>query len=286
VSSWILNRSHCTAVSFSWIEQFKEAHVDYSNLDLLIGATMNYQQWNMINVSSIVGSRFDHVNIFYSNPDYYTDQKHLESDSTHAPNPIEWPTKEGDFFPYSDCPHCFWTGYFTSRAAFKRFERVASSFLMAARQIMAMPAASGTAIPGGDSNVNLLFPLEDAMGIAQHHDAISGTAKQHVADDYSAKIAQGMNSAVRAVATKLRRLMLVDASMSSSSSSSSSSSMVLNALQDLGYCPLLNETICPASEVCSVHVPHRVKSWRPRIILTYLKIHGRTRRCPATRLYT
>jgi alpha-mannosidase len=33
--------------------------------------------------------------------------------------------------------------------------------------------------------------LEDAMGIAQHHDAISGTAKQHTTDDYSKRIAIG-----------------------------------------------------------------------------------------------
>jgi len=33
--------------------------------------------------------------------------------------------------------------------------------------------------------------LEDAMGIAQHHDAVSGTAKQHTTDDYSKRLALG-----------------------------------------------------------------------------------------------
>jgi hypothetical protein len=29
------------------------------------------------------------------------------------------------------------------------------------------------------------------MGIAQHHDAVSGTAKQHTTDDYSKRLALG-----------------------------------------------------------------------------------------------
>lgn len=32
---------------------------------------------------------------------------------------IAWTVKTDDFFPYADCPHCFWTGYFTSRPALK-----------------------------------------------------------------------------------------------------------------------------------------------------------------------
>jgi len=33
--------------------------------------------------------------------------------------------------------------------------------------------------------------MEDAMGISQHHDAVSGTAKQHTTDDYSRRLALG-----------------------------------------------------------------------------------------------
>jgi hypothetical protein len=32
----------------------------------------------------------------------------------------------------------------------------------------------------------------DELGINQHHDAISGTAKQHVADDYAKRLSKGM----------------------------------------------------------------------------------------------
>jgi alpha-mannosidase len=33
--------------------------------------------------------------------------------------------------------------------------------------------------------------LADALAIAQHHDAVSGTSKQHVANDYAKRLAIG-----------------------------------------------------------------------------------------------
>ena len=51
---------------------------------------------------------------------------------------LEWEVKTDDFMPYSDCEMCFWTGYFTSRAELKKWERTGSSFLQAARQLEAM----------------------------------------------------------------------------------------------------------------------------------------------------
>ena len=197
---------------------------------------MNFQLWNVVNISSLFGPRFDRVNIFYSNPDYYTQQKHIYSRRNGA---IKWPLKTDDFFPYSDCPHCFWTGYFTSRAALKRFERVASSFLHAARQIDAIASLSQSDAWSDsykDIRDGALYPLEDAVSIAQHHDAVAGTAKQHVADDYSKKLANGLDIASRSAISQLKRLMLI---MDEEGSH----------LENLSYCPLLNETICDITTV-------------------------------------
>ena len=38
--------------------------------------------------------------------------------------------------------------------------------------------------------------IDEAMGVVQHHDAVSGTEKQHVADDYAQRLAEGINSAI------------------------------------------------------------------------------------------
>ena len=45
---------------------------------------------------------------------------------------------------------------------------------------------SGTGKNGPTSDI-----LRRAMGVAQHHDAVSGTSKQHVADDYAKRLAIG-----------------------------------------------------------------------------------------------
>lgn len=34
------------------------------------------------------------------------------------------------------------------------------------------------------------------MGIVQHHDAVSGTEKQHVADDYALRLSDGIDAAI------------------------------------------------------------------------------------------
>ena len=65
------------------------------------------------------------VYAFYSTPACYG----------YAVNRALWahdlalPLKNDDFFPYAHREHAFWTGYFTSRPALKRFERITDEFL-------------------------------------------------------------------------------------------------------------------------------------------------------------
>lgn len=110
------------------------------------------------------------MNLFYSTPSCYLKALHDAN--------ITWPTKTDDFFPYSSDPHAFWTGYFTSRPTIKRFERTGNHFLQVCKQL------SATAKVQEAHFEPHLTMLRRAMGVMQHHDAITGTEKQHVASDY------------------------------------------------------------------------------------------------------
>lgn len=166
-----------------------------------------------------------------------------------ADQQVAWPLRTDDFFPYSDCPHCFWTGYFASRPTAKAYMRSATSYLQAARQLLVLAdirapcrrnertantaAASTTAAAGDEAfargsssacySPSDLDDLEAAVALAQHHDAITGTAKQAVANDYIFQISRGWAKAEKVVNDALLRLMFASSPPSSSLSSSSRS---------------------------------------------------------------
>jgi hypothetical protein len=49
-----------------------------------------------------------------------------------------------------------------------------------------------------------LNTLEAAQAVNQHHDAVSGTSKQHVAFDYAQRLAAGVNDAAEMVCPPLQ----------------------------------------------------------------------------------
>eukprot|EP01018_Ginkgo_biloba_P016201 Gb_02112 [translate_table: standard] len=119
------------------------------------------------------------VNALYSTPSIYTDAKHAANEA--------WPLKTGDFFPYADYENAYWTGYFTSRPALKGYVRMLSGYYLAARQLEFLTGRN-------DSGPNTGF-LADALAVAQHHDAVSGTERQHVANDYAKQLYIGASKA-------------------------------------------------------------------------------------------
>ena len=141
--------------------------------------------------------------------------------------PITFPSKvNDDFFPYLDGPHSSWAGYFSSRPALKGYVRDSGSLLQAAAQLLAFAPTAATA--AGDP----LGPLERAVGVTQHHDAVSGTAQQHVSDDYAMRLAAGRAAAEPAIAASL-------------------SALTGAAGTPFALCDLANVTICPALEAGS-----------------------------------
>lgn len=97
-------------------------------------------------------------------------------------------------FPYADDPQDYWTGYFTSRANAKGYIRDGQSLLHASNKLITRRMIDNKATPAEVAGyLNAKEELLDVMGVLQHHDAITGTAKQHVADDYNRMLYKAMN---------------------------------------------------------------------------------------------
>ncbi|KAK7316862.1 hypothetical protein RJT34_00622 [Clitoria ternatea] len=162
------------------------------------------------------------VHALYSTPSIYTDAKHAAKEA--------WPIKTDDYFPYADRVNAYWTGYFTSRPALKGYVRFTSGYSLAARQLEYFKGKSALG-PKTDS-------LAEALAIAQHHDAVSGTEKQHVANDYAKRLSIGYVEAEKVVAASL-------ACLTEGATKTGCRSPQIKFQQ----CPLLNISYCPASEI-------------------------------------
>uniref|UniRef100_A0A671T4Q4 Alpha-mannosidase n=1 Tax=Sinocyclocheilus anshuiensis TaxID=1608454 RepID=A0A671T4Q4_9TELE len=148
--------------------QYENANLWYKNMDKLI---------KYVNALQAKGSK---VNVLYSTPSCYLQELNLAN--------LTWPLKTDDFFPYADDAHDFWTGYFTSRPALKLYERLSNSRLQTCNQLEVLSGPKSTSGPFGEGDSDT---MKRAMGVAQHHDAVSGTEKQHVAYDYARRLATG-----------------------------------------------------------------------------------------------
>ena len=212
---------------------YEQAAYNFANYDLLMTKLLEYQETKQIDIPSIFGPKFKRLNVFYSTPIHYSKMKHQEAIKKN--NDVDWTTKVDDFMPYADQSHGFWTGYFTSRTGFKRFERVGSSFLLAARQIESIHRDDTTIGMGDCKCMQPLYELEDALGVSQHHDAVSGTAKQHVANDYAKRLQSGIDKAASYAIKKIKTILL-------------DKDEVDNYLNDMMFCQRLNETKCEVTE--------------------------------------
>ncbi|XP_071942365.1 alpha-mannosidase 2-like [Antedon mediterranea] len=107
----------------------------------------------------------------------------------------------GDFFTYSDRDDHYWSGYFTSRPFYKNLDRVLESHLRAAEIIYSVAAATArqhdsTTFPYNEL-IQMLHTGRQNLGLFQHHDGITGTAKDHVVVDYGIKLLAAIDNSRR-----------------------------------------------------------------------------------------
>lgn len=123
----------------------------------------------------------DKFHFRYSTPGDYVDAV--------AKHNVTWPTKSDDMFPYSDGPDAYWTGYYSSRPNRKEYIRRGSHNLHASAQLYSEKLLDQTVDKQSESDIlESFWGMMDVMGVLQHHDAVSGTAKEAVANDYDHRL--------------------------------------------------------------------------------------------------
>ncbi|XP_037548390.1 alpha-mannosidase 2 [Nematolebias whitei] len=131
------------------------------------------------------------------------------------------PTLRGDFFTYADRDDHYWSGYFTSRPFYKRLDRTLESTLRAAEILFSITLAEIRRFRG-DSHMFEGFPAREhfqhlttgrrSLGLFQHHDAVTGTARDPVVIDYGTRLFHAILNLRQVIQSSAHWLLLLDKS--------------------------------------------------------------------------
>lgn len=102
-----------------------------------------------------------------------------------------FPSLSGDFFTYSDEKEDYWSGYFTTRPYHKRLDRKLLHSLRTAEMIHSLDEKS--------RNSYLLQNIRRTHSLFQHHDGVTGTARERVMQDYASRMLEALHDCKRVV---------------------------------------------------------------------------------------
>ncbi|CAB3359337.1 Hypothetical predicted protein [Cloeon dipterum] len=149
---------------------------------------------------------FDHLNArqdLYVEAQFATLSDYFSALKIEVGGEKRLPSLTGDFFTYADRDDHYWSGYFTSRPYYKRLDRVLIGYLRAAEVIFSLAWSHGKATSSNGSPWllsphaglrNKLTIARQANALFQHHDGVTGTAKDHVMRDYGNKMIKAIDS--------------------------------------------------------------------------------------------
>ena len=182
---------------------------DFEHID----ATASFSLMDEVMAAIKANSSYSGMNLFYSHPDKYTRAVMNEG--------YTWPENKDDYLLGSDDGHSYWSGYFSSRAAFKRWERVLMGQMTSAdKMLSSLPYDDGSTY---GERWGAVDKLRQAMGVAQHHDAITGTARQSVDNQYRKILHEGSVASAEAEGALLE---------------------AFTGLEHPSPCPLANLSVC------------------------------------------
>lgn len=157
------------------------------------------------------------------------------------------PILKGSFFTYADRQQDYWSGYFTSRVFDKALDRKLERVLFAAERLGATKEE--------------LQDSRQALSLFQHHDGVTGTAKDHVVRDYAARIHKAIRQVQETVMEKLQLPSEMEACWQSDAPRGLSQNLCQGEIQV--YNPLETSQYCGKAEVMgrsteTVHLPCEV----------------------------
>ena len=105
----------------------------------------------------------------------------------------EFPIYKGDFFPYMSDGNNYWTGYYTTRPGLKKS-------IYSGHKIAREAEIAGGLVLKTQFNA-------EAASIGMHHDAVTGTCRPHVAQDYRSKLSKEYQTALEVIQSSYNSLL-------------------------------------------------------------------------------
>ncbi|EFA78443.1 hypothetical protein PPL_09095 [Heterostelium album PN500] len=179
---------------------FQEASMQFGNMDLLIAYINSNSSYN--------------VNIRYATLSEYFQAVEMETQPSDFPD-----VSDTDYFTYTQClandyanfNNCinYWSGYFTSFPLLKQTVRDSDSILRSIEILFSLASAT----PSSEYTFDSQFVFEalelhrNVSGILTHHDAVTGTAKEYVRNDYFNMLWSAQNTSLDSIPSMVSYLL-------------------------------------------------------------------------------
>ncbi|CAG9333696.1 MAN2A1 [Blepharisma stoltei] len=191
----IANVSECASKLYNLVNKQKHAY-STENIMMLYGDDFYYHD---LAESKLLYQRIellrDYINHYYWNftIKIATPSEYFEAVKAESP---ELPYFTSDFFPYMNyfnMKNNYWTGYYTTRPRLKNEVYFGHRLARAAEIAMAFTSKSSLNSP--------------QASISLHHDAITGTCRDHVAADYMYRLKKDIVNSIHAIEFVLKNVL-------------------------------------------------------------------------------
>jgi lysosomal alpha-mannosidase len=161
---------------------------------------------NWGNMSILMDYINEHKDKYGINIKYSLVSEYFDAVKQASSNFASFPSYDYDFLPYADNTKSFWTGYFTSRPNLKLAARVGERLGRSAELLFTFAQAQARSRDTFKQDFDSLYEMRSANGYIQHHDAITGTEREHVIQMYLSYITNGTEKIARVTNNALSQL--------------------------------------------------------------------------------